>query len=319
MIQAHTGCRLPLHRNAAVAPVAAARRLIFCPKPFDFARSRTQQYFWGDAAIDLQRDEPAFDWSLLPSGKPLIYCAQGTQSARDSAALPALRNILRWIAGRPDLCMVVACPANQHFGLSQVAPPNCIVAGAAPQLSLLRRASAAIVHAGFNTVKECVAFAVPMLAVPLSHDQPRNAALVQARGVGLSANASTLTPEGLERAMQRLLTEPTFRAAAEHFRGEFEAARGSSLRVVDGWLAGAPRRRGAAIDDERSGGIRGRGSPSAPRCVADSSRANDSRRDGVVWASSTAMAFPLESAATSSTVDAHLAEGHLGVVQGPVA
>jgi UDP:flavonoid glycosyltransferase YjiC (YdhE family) len=248
LIQAHTGSRLPLHRNAAVAPVAVARRLIFCPKPFDFTRSRTQQYFWGDAAVDLERDEPAFDWSLLPSGKPLVYCAQGTQSARDSVALPALRNILRWIAGRPDLCMVLACPANQHFGLSQLAPPNCVVAGAAPQLSLLRRASAAIVHAGFNTLKECVTFAVPMLAVPLSHDQPRNAALIAARGVGLSVDASTLTPEELERAMQRLLTEPTFRAAAEHFRGEFEAARGNSLRVVDGWLAGASLRRGAAID-----------------------------------------------------------------------
>jgi UDP:flavonoid glycosyltransferase YjiC (YdhE family) len=237
LIQAKRGQPIGLHRNAAVAPVATANRLIFCPKTFDFERSRTHNYFWGDPCIDVERAESPFDGDLLPAGKPLIYCTQGTQSDRDGAAMPVLRNVVRWIGRRPDLCMVLTCSANQRPSLSAVAPPNCIIVERAPQLALLRRASAAIVHGGFNTVKECVAYGVPMLAVPLSHDQPRNAALVQARGVGLAAEPSQLTPAELERSMNRLLTEPTFRAAAERFRGEFEDARGSALTVIDRWIA----------------------------------------------------------------------------------
>jgi zeaxanthin glucosyltransferase len=128
------------------------------------------------------------------------------------------------------------CPPRQRSLLSQLAPTNCILVERAPQLAVLRRADAAIVHGGFNTLKECVAFAVPMLVVPLSHDQPRNAALMETRGVGLSADPAQLTPVELERAMNRLLTEPAFRAAVEGARAQFRHARGSALTLIAEWL-----------------------------------------------------------------------------------
>lgn len=237
LIQAKRGLRPRLHRNAAVAPVARGRRLIFCPQSFDFERSRTADFAWGDPCIDIERSEPPFDWGLLPPGKPLIYCAQGTQSARDGTAISVLQSVLGWIRERQDLAMILTCSANQLLLVSEAAPPNCFVVDRAPQLAVLRRASAAIVHAGFNTVKECVAHGVPMLAVPLSHDQPRNAALVQARGIGLSADPATLTAAELEHAMSRLLTEPGFRVAAQRFRSEFERSAGSTLSVIDRWLS----------------------------------------------------------------------------------
>jgi UDP:flavonoid glycosyltransferase YjiC (YdhE family) len=236
LIRATLGRRIPLHRNVGVAPVAKARRLIFCPQTFDFERSRTSNYSWVDPCIDLERSEPDFDWGLLPAGKRLIYCAQGTQSFRNESALHVLRNVIAWVASRADLCMIMVCPPRQRSLLSQLAPTNCILVERAPQLAVLRRADAAIVHGGFNTLKECVAFAVPMLVVPLSHDQPRNAALVETRGVGLSADPAQLTPVELERAMNRLLTEPAFRAAVEGARAQFRHARGSALTLIAEWL-----------------------------------------------------------------------------------
>jgi UDP:flavonoid glycosyltransferase YjiC (YdhE family) len=42
----------------------------------------------------------------------------------------------------------------------------------APQLELLRRAAITITHAGLNTALESLAQGVPMVAIPITNDQP---------------------------------------------------------------------------------------------------------------------------------------------------
>ena len=78
----------------------------------------------------------------------------------------------------------------------------------APQLKLLRLARLAIVHGGFNTVKECVYFGVPMVVVPWTNDQPGNAARVVFHGLGVQLDKDRVTVEALLKAFDRVLLQP---------------------------------------------------------------------------------------------------------------
>jgi len=47
-----------------------------------------------------------------------------------------------------------------------------IVVEFAPQLELLKRAALCITHAGLNTALECLSNGLPMVAIPITNDQP---------------------------------------------------------------------------------------------------------------------------------------------------
>jgi UDP:flavonoid glycosyltransferase YjiC (YdhE family) len=78
-----------------------------------------------------------------------------------------------------------------------------------------------------------------MLVAPLSHDQPRNAALVQYRGLGLSLGPTTPQPAAIRAAVLSILASAEVRQNAQHFAREFraESGRQSALRAVDRLIA----------------------------------------------------------------------------------
>src|SRR5258708_12750345 len=51
-------------------------------------------------------------------------------------------------------------------------PANCIVVNRTPQIELLKRAALCITHAGLNTVLESLTHGLPMVAIPVTNDQP---------------------------------------------------------------------------------------------------------------------------------------------------
>src|SRR2546422_7887921 len=59
-----------------------------------------------------------------------------------------------------------------------------IVVEFAPQLELLKRAALCITHAGLNTALECLSNGVPMVAIPITNDQPGVAARIEWTGTG---------------------------------------------------------------------------------------------------------------------------------------
>jgi UDP:flavonoid glycosyltransferase YjiC (YdhE family) len=118
-------------------------------------------------------------------------------------------------------------------------PANVVVLQRAPQITILKRASAMITHGGLGSVKECVAHGVPMLVFPLDVDQPGNAARVAHHGLGLvGGDVAKTSSRALLRMLDRVLREPQFAARCATFRDEllrFEAGtRGPDL--VEGFL-----------------------------------------------------------------------------------
>jgi UDP:flavonoid glycosyltransferase YjiC (YdhE family) len=57
-------------------------------------------------------------------------------------------------------------------------PANCIVVNHALQIELLKRSAVCITHAGLNTVLESLTQGVPMVAIPVTNDQPGVAARI---------------------------------------------------------------------------------------------------------------------------------------------
>ena len=74
-----------------------------------------------------------------------------------------------------------------------------------PQVSILRRASVLVTHAGNNSVTEALAHGVPMLALPFSTDQFDGAAAIEAAGLGLAADPNCVTPNEVAEAVRSII------------------------------------------------------------------------------------------------------------------
>ena len=97
----------------------------------------------------------------------------------------------------------------------------------------LPEAAVVITHGGHATTVRALAHGVPMLLVPMHPlmDQPRIASAVAAAGAGLVVPRSS-SPERMRAALQRLLEEPSFTAAARRFGAHLVAA-DAARRGVD--------------------------------------------------------------------------------------
>ena len=95
-----------------------------------------------------------------------------------------------------------------------VAPPNVVLERFVPHAAVLPRADVLVTQCGIGTVTKGLLYGVPLVCVPLVSDQPDNAARVVARGAGVHV-APDAPPEKISAAIQRVLNDQTFRAAAQ--------------------------------------------------------------------------------------------------------
>jgi MGT family glycosyltransferase len=94
------------------------------------------------------------------------------------------------------------------------APANVVVLRSAPHAQVFREADAVVTHAGHGTVIRALASGLPLVCIPMGRDQPDIAARVVHRGAGLRLSPGA-SPAKLRTAIQRVVTEPHFREAAQ--------------------------------------------------------------------------------------------------------
>jgi zeaxanthin glucosyltransferase len=211
--------------------------MVFCPEAFDFDRVNRAGTHWVGPCIDYERREPDFAWDSLPANRRIAYCALGTQSARQPNAVKALRTVLEVFSARDDYFLVLVCNRHQKDELPR-AGSSVMLIERAPQLALLRRASVALIHGGFNSLKECAALGVPVIALPLGMDQPRNAALARHHGFAIALDVNRLTRTELDDAVSAVDSDPV-RQACARMKSLFAeaAAEPLALRFVEAMLA----------------------------------------------------------------------------------
>ncbi|MDJ0719294.1 MAG: glycosyltransferase, partial [Prochloraceae cyanobacterium] len=101
-----------------------------------------------------------------------------------------------------------------------------------PQLELLQKATLCITHAGMNTTLESLSNGVPMVAIPITNDQPGIAARIAWTGTGKVISLNKVSVEKLHKAIKQVLSEDSYRKNALRLQKAIEQAGGVS-RAAD--------------------------------------------------------------------------------------
>ena len=110
-----------------------------------------------------------------------------------------------FLSARDDVLTAIAHGLRQLDVRGVGHRPPTRAAGPMPSelaVSILRRASVLVTHAGNNSVTEALAHGVPMLTLPFSSDQFDGAAAIEAAHLGLAADPNRVTPLELAEAVR---------------------------------------------------------------------------------------------------------------------
>jgi zeaxanthin glucosyltransferase len=207
------------HYNEIPPSLAHVTQLPAC---LDFDRQHAPDHFHhtGPWHVPGQAGADGFQWDRL-DGRPLIYASIGTLQNR---LLRVLQILLDAVAGLR--AQVVLALGRNDGPVPERVPANTLVCGYAPQLALVRRASLVVTHAGLNTTLESLAAGVPLVALPITNDQPAIGARIRHTGVGEVMSCMRVTPAGLRRAIEHVLDEPRYRARAQELAQQIQRADG---------------------------------------------------------------------------------------------
>lgn len=87
-------------------------------------------------------------------------------------------------------------------------------------------------HAGMNTTMECLMHGVPMIAIPVTNDQPGVSSRIVWPGVGERISLRKLNVEKLRAVTQSVLTHPSYKEAALRLQSACRSA-GGAQRAAD--------------------------------------------------------------------------------------
>ncbi len=185
------------------------------PCEFDFPRRALPNCFHYTGPLrtaDEAQDIP-FPYDRL-TDQPLIYASMGTLQNRR-------RDIFRSIAAACiglDAQLVLSLGGGARVEDVGDLPGSPLVVAYAPQLNLLSRARLTITHAGLNTVLESLSHGVPMVALPITNDQPGVGARVVWTGAGTVLSLSHLNTARLRTAIRTVLDHDSHRVHAMRLR-----------------------------------------------------------------------------------------------------
>ncbi|MGK9125025.1 glycosyl transferase [Olivibacter sp. SA151] len=165
-----------------------------------------------------------FDWKTLEAmnHQRKVLVSIGT-TFDHSFKRDFFAKVIEALGNRDISVVVVSDPA-----LFDKWPSNFIVAPKVPQLSLLPLMDAVVCHGGHNTVCETLMQGIPLVVVPIAYDQSYVAGRVVATGSGLRLNYKRFKSEHLKDALERVLTEPSFKTEAQKLCSSFQLAGGVS-------------------------------------------------------------------------------------------
>ena len=195
------------------------------PAELEFPRQELPAcfHFTGSFSNPISRESVSFPYEQL-TGQPLIYASLGT-----------LQNRLLWIFEQIaeactdlDAQLIIALGGGGSPESLPELPGNPIVVGYAPQLELLPRAALTITHAGMNTTLESLSNGVPMVAIPITNDQPGVAARIAWTGTGEVISLEEISVEKLRRAIERVLTDNSYKQNALKLHQAIERGGGAS-------------------------------------------------------------------------------------------
>jgi MGT family glycosyltransferase len=198
-----------------------------CPREFDFgcAPDLPQFQYAGPFHDGRGRMDFGFPWQQL-TGEPIVYASMGTLQ---NGLIDIFRSITQAAIGLKEVQFVLAVGGQLDSKQLGAVPANVMVVSYAPQIDILRRSSLCITHAGLNTALESLSSGVPMLALPITNDQPGVAARIANKKVGIVISPDQASPENFVAAIKRVLGDSTFRDNVRRVQEAIRSTDGLSI------------------------------------------------------------------------------------------
>lgn len=129
------------------------------------------------------------------------------------------------IAGLRELPvnLVVTCGPGTDPARFGPQPPHVLIEPYVPHTLLLPRCDLVVSHGGAGILLGALANGLPQLVLPQGADQFINGDAIAASGAGLTVLPDDCSAEAVAGAVERLLSEPAFAAAAAGIRAEIDA------------------------------------------------------------------------------------------------
>ena len=196
------------------------------PDVFEFPRQDLPEQFRFVGPLRLASREPPipFPWNRLDDGRPLIYASLGTIQNRVAQAFRMIAEACDHLGGQ----LVISTGGADPEELGKLAGEPIVVAYA-PQRELIQRATLVITHAGLNTALDSLSEGVPMVALPVTNEQPGVAARVRWLGAGEAIALKHATPARLRRLVVQVLSNSSYRDAARRVQDVIRDCGGAAL------------------------------------------------------------------------------------------
>ncbi len=207
------------------SPLAQISQL---PEAFDYPRTALDATFHYTGPLRrAQIPGTAFPWERL-NGKPVVYASLGTlQNSRE----PVFRAFAEACAPLNVQLVMTHGGGLPESAVNSLAGEPLVVSYA-PQLEVLRKASLTLTHAGLNTVLDSLSCGVPLIATPITYEQPAIAERVRWSGAGEVIALNKLDANRLRGLIEKVLREPVYRQNALRLQQSIVEAGGVS-RAAD--------------------------------------------------------------------------------------
>ncbi len=225
--------KLPLYnkREDAYSQLAQICQL---PMEFDFPRVELANCFHYTGPLQnpsgqesISFPDISFPWEKL-TDKPLIYASLGTLQNK----VPEIFQCIAEATAKLDVQLVISLGNPNNKPSDYNLPDTAIVVSFAPHQKLINKASVVITHAGMNTTLGALSSGVPIVAIPITNEQPGIASRIARTGAGEVLRLSNLSVSNLQASIKRVLTEDSYKLNAHRLQEAIYRA-GGVRRAVD--------------------------------------------------------------------------------------
>lgn len=188
-------------------PYGTALNVLTTFEPFELPRPELSKtaagpLLWAGPCLGVKRPTVEFPWERLEgSNKPLVYVSLGTVFNDQPEVYRVLLDGVHEAGARAVIAAGVSFDV-----MTKQARADDVVVRFAPQVELLAKVNAAIVHGGNNSTNEALRAGVPLVSVPFGGEQVMNARRAVALGVARALEVERLSRSSVADALKALFT-----------------------------------------------------------------------------------------------------------------
>ncbi|GFE69556.1 glycosyltransferase [Chroococcus sp. FPU101] len=192
------------------------------PPAFDFKRKALPKnfYYTGPFRSPSPQMIP-FPYEKL-TGQPLIYASLGTQQNTKAELFHQIAAACEGL----EVQLVISHGGGMDEASIQQLAGSPLVVSYAPQYELLAKAQLTITHAGLNTVLDSLTHGVPLVAIPITYEQPAIASRLQWLNVGEVIPLNQVSIPKLKNKIEQVLTNDIYRQNAAKLKTSIQQAGG---------------------------------------------------------------------------------------------